>query len=194
MARTDRRDGLSGRQTALLDNLVELFLTEGFAHLTLDDMASAVRCSKTTLYALAEGKDELVRVVAITFFRRAAEAVEESQAGIADPAEKITGYLSAVGDRLGSASAQFMNDLATTPAGRDVYAQNTRIAAERVRELIDDGVGSGKFRSVHADFVADVTASTMTRIQQRDVARSTGLDDAQAYRELAALITAGLKC
>lgn len=194
MASTDRRSALSERQQDLLERLVAVFLDQGFAHLTLDDMAATVRCSKTTLYALADGKDQLVRVVAITFFRRAAETVEAAQAGIDDPSERIVEYLSAVGDQLAAASARFMSDLASTSAGRDVYAQNTRIASERVRELITQGVEAGRFRPVHADFVADLTANTMERIQQREVARSTGLDDATAYRELAALITAGLRC
>ncbi|NLE79268.1 MAG: TetR/AcrR family transcriptional regulator [Rhodococcus sp.] len=193
MARLDRRGGPTKRQKVLLDNLVALFLAEGFAHMTLEDMAAAVRCSKTTLYALAENKDELVRVVAITFFRRAAETVESALVGIDDASERIACYLTAVGDQLAPASAQFMNDVESTPAGREIYAQNTRIAAERVRDLIDDGVRTGKFRSVHAGFVADVAANTMNRIQQREVSKSTGLDDAQAYRELAALITAGLE-
>ena len=40
--------------------------------------------------------------------------------------------------------------------------------------------------------LADVVAAVMVRIQQRHVAEATGLPDAQAYRELAALLTHGL--
>jgi hypothetical protein len=73
-----------------------------------------------------------------------------------------------------------------------VYEKNTSIAAGRVRELIVRGVETGAFREVHASFVADAASTTMVRIQQRDVYKATGLDDAQAYRELAALITTGI--
>jgi hypothetical protein len=61
-----------------------------------------------------------------------------------------------------------------------------------VQELITEGVREGEFRDVNAAFVADVAAAMMVRIQQRRVAESTGLPDAQAYLELAALLTHGL--
>ena len=54
MARTP-----TARQLDLLDRLTDLLLAEGFAHLTLDQMAGRLRCSKTTLYALADSKDQL---------------------------------------------------------------------------------------------------------------------------------------
>ncbi|MCF8608293.1 TetR/AcrR family transcriptional regulator, partial [Gordonia sp. HY442] len=45
---------------------------------------------------------------------------------------------------------------------------------------------------VHAAFAADLTATVMARIQQRGVRTTTGLDDADAYRELAAILTSGI--
>ena len=43
----------AARRDELSDALVALLLAEGFAHLTLDDVAARLRCSKRTLYALA---------------------------------------------------------------------------------------------------------------------------------------------
>ena len=59
------------RHQELFDALVALFLAEGFARSTLDDLAARLRCSKSTLYQLARSKDELVRAVAVHFFREA---------------------------------------------------------------------------------------------------------------------------
>jgi hypothetical protein len=73
-----------------------------------------------------------------------------------------------------------------------VYARNTRAAARRVQQLVDEGVAAGVFRDVHAGFVADVVTSVMVRIQQRQVAAATGLDDAEAYARLAELLLHGL--
>ena len=42
----------AARREELLDRLVELFLAEGFRHLTLGDLAARLHCSKSTLYAL----------------------------------------------------------------------------------------------------------------------------------------------
>ena len=66
-------------------------------------------------------------------------------------------------------------------------------AARRVGELIDEGVQSGEFRSVNAAFAGDLTATMMSRIQRREVSAATGLDDADAYRQLASILTAGIR-
>lgn len=180
------------RRTELFDALVDLFLTEGFAHLTLGDIATRLRCSKSTLYTLAGSKEQLVRAATVHFFRRAAEAVEARVRPVAGARRRIVAYLSAVGAELSAASPRFMADLDAFPPAREIYERNTRIAADRVRELIDEGVAAGEFRGVHAAFAADLTATMMVRIQQGGVRDRTGLDHADAYRELATLLTAGI--
>jgi len=182
----------TARRAQLFDQLVALFLAEGFAHLTLDDVAARLHCSKSTLYALAENKDRLVYAVTVHFFRGATERVEAELARGEGAEARIRTYLEAVGRQLEPASARFMEDIARTSVAREVYERNTRMAADRVRMLISEGVESGDLRDVHAAFAADVVASVMVRIQQRQVAEATGLADAQAYRELAALLTRGL--
>jgi len=180
------------RRTELFDALVALLLAEGFAHLTLDDIAARLRCSKSTLYTLAASKEQLVQAATVHFFRSATEFVEARVAATAGARDRIAAYLSAVGEALDPATEQFMADLDGFAPARAVYEQNTGIAARRVQELIAEGVAAGDFRDVHAAFAADLVAAAMVRIQQRVVRRTTGLDDADAYRELAAILTAGI--
>ncbi|MEB3071476.1 TetR/AcrR family transcriptional regulator [[Mycobacterium] vasticus] len=180
------------RRGELFDALIGLFLAEGFAHLTLDDIAARLRCSKSTLYTLAGSKEQLVRAATVHFFRGATDEVERRVAGVRGPRAQITAYLEAVGGALDAASDQFMADLDAFAPAREVYEQNTRIAARRVQQMIADGVAAGEFRDVHAAFAADLAATMMTRIQQRTVQVNTGLDDAAAYRELAAILTGGI--
>jgi len=181
------------RHVELLDELVELFLAEGFRRFTLSDLAGRLRCSKSTLYALGSSKEQLTGNAVRHFFRRATAFVEERTAAHDDPAERIVAYLSAVADALRPASPAFMADLADHPTASQVYEQNTAAAAERVRRLIAEGVERGAFRAVHAEFVADTVAATMTRIQGGAVLRNTGLSDAEAYEELAALVVGGVR-
>ncbi|KAA0114095.1 TetR/AcrR family transcriptional regulator [Mycolicibacterium sp. P9-22] len=181
------------RQTRLFDDLLALFLQEGFSRVTLDDIASRLRCSKSTLYTLAASKDDLVRRVTVHFFKRATSAVEAALAQTTEPGDRVSAYLTAVGDELSIASEVFMADLFAFAPARDVYEANTAAAAERVRELIEDGVDAGAFRAVNASFAADLIATMMVRIHQRGVATATGLSDAEAYTELATLLTHGLQ-
>jgi AcrR family transcriptional regulator len=182
----------TARRAELFDAVATLFLSEGFAHLTLDQIAARLRCSKSTLYTLAGSKDDLVRAVTVHFFRSATAEVEAAVADVAGTPARLTAYLTAVGAALAPASEAFMEDLAAFAPARELYEQNTRAAARRVHDLISDGVATGDVRDVHAAFVADVAASVMVRIQQRAIKASVGLDDSQAYLELAQLLTAGI--
>jgi AcrR family transcriptional regulator len=185
------------RREELLDELVALFLIEGFRHFTLADLSARLHCSKSTLYALGQTKDQVTVNVVRRFFRAATEAVESAvPAGAVSTdmgaGQRIAAYLHAIGDALRPASAAFMADLAGHAFAREIYEQNTAIAARRVSELIAEGVAAGEFRPVHASFVADTAAAAMTRIQSGAVLAATGLGDADAYDELAALLLEGI--
>lgn len=180
------------RRDELFDQLVTLFLSEGFGTLTIEAVAARLRCSKTTLYALGGSRDALVRAVVVHFFRGATERVEARLARAARDRERVVAYLHGVAHELAAASPAFFDDVAASPAAREVYERNTRAAARRVEQLLAAGVADGAFRSAHVGFVADLVSATMVRIQQREVAAATGLEDAAAYTELANLVLCGL--
>lgn len=184
--------GLTGRQAQLFDELVALFLDEGFADFTLDDLAGRLRCSKSTLYALARSKEQLSVAVVKYFFRRAAGRVEERTRLAEGARARLGAYLTAVAEELRPASARFYEDLAAFPPALEVYERNTRIAASRVRALVDAGVGDGTFRDVHTSFVAEIVSAAMVAIQRGEITRRTGLRDADAYQELATLLLRGV--
>jgi AcrR family transcriptional regulator len=184
---------LTARQLELSDRLVELFLAEGFASFTTDDVAGRLGCSKRTLYMLADSKEQLATLAVRRFFRRATEHVERAIAHVRSPAARVTRYLEAVAEALRPASAAFRHDLAWFPPARELYEQNTAAAAQRVRQLIDAGIAAGAFRRVSAGFVAEVTTATMRRITSGEIGANTGLDDAAAYSELAKLVLAAVR-
>lgn len=180
------------RHEELLDQLLRLFLAEGFAAFTLGALAARLHCSKSTLYALGHSKEAVTVGVLKRYFRAATERIEQCAAEPDDPAERIVAYLRAVATELRAASPRFMQDLAANPATRAVYEHSTALAAARVGRLIADGVERGAFRPVHGAFVADLVAATMVRIQSGEVERAVGLHDADAYDELAALVVSGI--
>jgi AcrR family transcriptional regulator len=185
MARTQR----TRRQLDLLDRLVDLMAAEGFARFTVDDLALRMRCSKTTLYALADSKQGLVVEVVKQYFRTAVDRVEERVAARDEPAERVAAYLSAVADQLQPLSRAFMDDLTELPAATAVYRQNPAAAADRIRALVAAGVRDGAFRPVHAAFVGEMVAATMFEIQRGELFERLELTDSEAYAELLTLVT-----
>ena len=87
---------LTPRQSGLRDALVDLFLAKGFRQLTLDDIAAELSCSKRTLYALADSKEQLVLLAVREFFRASTEQVETAIARTRAPGRRLTGYREAV--------------------------------------------------------------------------------------------------
>ncbi|MCF3941009.1 TetR/AcrR family transcriptional regulator [Gordonia sp. Z-3] len=180
------------RRDDLFNRLLTLLLAEGFAQLGVADLATRLRCSKSTLYTLAGSKEQLVVATVTQFFRTATTQVESAVAGAVTARDRVITYLVAVGDALAPASEAFMTDLHAFGPTRELYERNTAAAALRVQGLISEGVAAGEFRDVDAAFAADMAASMMSRIQRREVAATTGLDDASAYRQLASILTVGI--
>lgn len=187
-----RRPRETRRQLALLAELEELFLAEGFAGFTLDDLAARLRCSKSTLYALAPSKEQLAVKVVGRYFKGAAELLEERIAGIDDARKVIGEYLAGISEYLDRASATFMTDIAEFGPARDTYQLNSRVAARRIRSFIDKGVADGVFRDVHARLIAEMAGTIIEGIQTGVIGQRTGVSDAEAFTALSELLLGGL--
>lgn len=177
------------RRDALIDELIELFLADGFSRFSVEQLASYLRCSKSTVYTIAPSKEQIVTAVVRAFFRRATERVEARMTNGGPPAQRISNYLEAISAELQPASAVFFADLDTFAPAMEIYRRNTEIAAGRVRELVTEGMGA--FR-LNAAFVGAVAGVTMEYIHRGHIGALTGLDDSAAYRALADLIVAGM--
>ncbi len=178
------------RRDEVLDGLVAMFLADGFLDLGLDDVAARLRCSKSTLYAVAPSKEQLITAVTREFFRRSTEQVEQRLAAEPDPRRRIRAYLDAIAEALAPASPAFYADVNDFAPAREVYRRNTAIAARRVQELVTEAKGPDG--AVDATFVGAVAAAVMSSIQSGEMEASTSLGDATAYRLLADLIDASV--
>ena len=180
------------RREELLGRIQDLVLTEGFARLTVDDLAARLQCSKLTLYVISSSKEYLVTTAIRHFFRDAAAYIEERVAGIADPAERIAVYLAGVGTQMRRLSQACYDDMVANDATRDVYALNSAAAARRVRGFIREGIDEGRFRTVHAEFVGEAVGLLIDGIQHGELLNRTGLSSGDAFTQLSDLVLAAL--
>lgn len=181
---------LTQRQQEVFGHLRVMFLTEGFAHFTIDSAAARLQCSKSTIYALGRTREDLIRAVLVDFFKDVANRTDAALATPGSVSRRLLCYLDAMARALQPASAQFMRDVATSPGASRVYATNTRVATAKLRALLDDGVASGELRPAPTALVAEVIASAMDQIQQRTIRYGAG--DATSYRALGELIVYGV--
>jgi len=187
-ARTPRR---SARREQILDGLIALFLAEGFLGFSVEDLADRLQCSKSTLYAVAPSKEQLISAVVRAFFQRATERIDATLAREADPLTRISTYLDAISAELAPASDAFFADLDLFRPAREIYAHNTAIAARKVQDLVQAADLTG--RTIGAAFIGAVAGATMESIQRGDVAAMTGIGGSDAYRLLADLILASVQ-
>src|SRR5699024_2990527 len=182
----------TSRQRSLLQQLEELFLAEGFTNFTLDDLAARMRCSKSTLYTLADSKEQLAARVVANFCIGATERIEARIAALTDARELLADYLAGVAEQLNRASTRFMRDVASFPPARAEYEKNSEAAAERIRGFITTGVTDGVFREVHATLIAEMAGLLIEGIQTGVLGSRAGVSDAEAFRTLSALLLGGV--
>ncbi len=180
------------RREDLLQRLEDLLLAEGFARLTVDDMAGRLQCSKSTLYTIASSKEQLVAAAVRHFFRDATARIEDKLTPVAGAAQRVLTYVAAVGAELDRMSAEFYADMVTSDLTAGVYERNSEAAARRVRELVEAGSAAGEFREVDAGFVGAAASLLIDGIRHGQLLARTGLSAEQAYDQLGQLVVSAV--
>lgn len=185
-----RRDRASVRRDELINELIDLFIREGFRDLSIEDLARELKRSKSTLYSVADSKEQIFVAVARAFFRRATARIEERLADAQGQPGRIASYLQAISDEFASASPHYFADLDAFAPTRDIYRANMDAASQKVQDLVLEAVPEAS----HADatFLGTVAAQIMEAVHRGDIEQSTGLEHPAAYRALGNLIEAGV--
>ena len=162
-AREARRDDLIAR-------LLDIFLVDGFFDTSIGELAGELKCSKTTLYSVADSEEHIV--------------------GVPSGSDRIRAYLVAISEELAPASETFFRDVDMFAPTREIYQRNTQIAAERLHELVLEAVPETS--RTDAIFMGAVAGHVMEAIHRGQIEDATGLDDSGSYLALANLIVAGV--
>jgi AcrR family transcriptional regulator len=191
--RTARRRRVdTARRDELLREIEDIFLAEGFMSVTVAELTERLHCSKATLYSVASTKEQLVIAATKRFFGSSAEAIEAAVAAEKDPRAQITTYLGGVAEAMRRNSRAFYADMISFEPTAEIYRRNTARAAQRVQELIDDGIASGVFRSTDGVFASQLVALAIEGVQSGVLLDRTGMSAADAFHELSNLLFHGL--
>jgi AcrR family transcriptional regulator len=183
---------LSPRLRSILDELDGIFVDEGFAHLTVGELAARLRCSRRTLYELAPTKDELVLVVIDRRMRRTGAIAAEQVNAITDPADRLDAFMMAGSSELKRVTLRFREDVAGFPAGQRLIATHYRYATALVGEILEEGIAQGRFRPLQVRVVAEIIDAALERLQEPEVLRGHGMSFEDTALELLALLRHGL--
>lgn len=188
----ERERALTDRQRELLDQLEAVF-DEGFADLTMAEIASRLNCSLRTLYALAPSRDELVLTVVDRNLwrvgRHAQNAIVESMA----PLDAVRAYLAAAHEAVGHMTEAFASDLAAVPAAQRLSDAHQDYLSAVTRGLLDAAVARGDIGPVDTAAVARVLARLGGDFARPEVLASLRTSPKDAADAVVELLVAGLR-
>jgi AcrR family transcriptional regulator len=188
----ERERELTDRQRELLDQLGTMF-DQGFAQLTMAELADRLSCSLRTLYALAPSRDELVLIVVDRNLwrvgRRAREAIGPGLA----PLDAIRAYLSAATVAVSRMTQAFSRDLAAVPAAQRLSDEHSEYLIAVTRTLLDLAVERGDVAAVDTAAVARVLAGVGQLFARPELIPTLRSSPKDAADEVVDLVLRGLQ-
>jgi AcrR family transcriptional regulator len=176
----------------LLDELERLFVAEGFAHLSVADLAARLRVSRSTLYRLATGKQELAELVISRMFDRMDESGRAALEQVANPAARVAACLGEGAASVRTGGLEFSRDLETNMGTRAICDRRQALVMGVLEGLIEDGVRSGGFRQVPAALVVQVADAAHTRLRDAAVLAALGMTHSEAIDTLTSILLDGI--
>jgi AcrR family transcriptional regulator len=139
---------LTPRQREILDELQDLAVEEGFAELTMAQLAARVNCSLRTLYELAPRKDELLLIVTDRRLHQVGRVAMSALEPDMDPLSALRAYLRAATTAVGPTTEALARDLAAVPgAGRLINEHGNYVIAVTER-LLEHSLAAGLIQPV----------------------------------------------
>lgn len=182
----------SPRMRRLVQDLEVVMMREGFLHLSTDDVARRLRCSKATLYRLAPSREELFELVIARWLARMRDSAFREITAAPTWPERLVAHLEVVKSATHDASQRFMQDLTDFPGGYRLLDDHQQRRIEVLETILARGVEDGSFRELHPRLAAELILATLRRVVDPDFLASVGLSLAEAAEEWFRILEYGL--
>jgi AcrR family transcriptional regulator len=187
----EREEQLTERQREVLRQLDAMF-RDGFAELTMAEIAARAGCSLRTLYALAPSRDELVLMVVDRQLWRIGGNAQRILSDELAPLDAIRRYLRAAHEAVSRATDAWSRDLASVPAVKALVDSHNQYLIDVTRNLLDVAVARGDIADVDTAAVARVLAGLGRSFADPDVSRTLRSTPQQAADEVVEMLLKGL--
>ena len=180
------------RRELLLDEIEAVVLAEGFRGLRVGDLASRLRCSRSTLYKLSPSKAELMRLVFARFINRAiddAQAAAEREHTLED---KIMRFLLTLQRWQAKGSLSFWGDARDLDLVAGVLDEQSARGYRILQRYMDEGIADGSFRPSNTAFLSYIGWLAARAARDPDVLGRAGLSPGDAMGEIARFVVYGM--
>jgi AcrR family transcriptional regulator len=184
---------LGARHLEILDGLETIVLTEGFRDLTVGTLAERLRCSRRTLYEIADSKEGLVLLVIDRLMRRLARVAREALLRETTLLDQVRAFLIDGLSELRRATLAFSEDVAAFPEAAQLVAAHFHYARGLFEGLLRQGMQTGEFHKVNPVIAAETFDAALERLLDPQVLRAAKVSFAEALEEYLTLFTDGLR-
>jgi AcrR family transcriptional regulator len=187
----DAEQAVTQRQRELLDQLDAIF-ADGFAHLTMAEIASSLSCSLRTLYGLAPSRDDLVVLVVDRGLWAVGRAAMSAIGPTMAPLDAIRSYLRAANVAVATTTETFAADAAANPRTRALNTAHSQYLIDITRALLDAAVNTGDIDPIDSAAVARVMAGLGADFAGPDVLPTLATSPKDAADAVVDIVLAGL--
>jgi AcrR family transcriptional regulator len=182
----------SPRQEQILDALEALVRREGFGALTVGELAARLKCSRSTLYALAPSKEQLFLIVEARLLQRVQSAARAAADQHSDPTARLQGYMEGALEVIRDIETPFLAEVQAHAPARQLVDEFQRTTIGDLGILLEEGIAAGVFQPVNVRLAAELLDAAAGRIQDPRVLGEAGLTAGQALGDVIHVITRGL--
>ncbi|HZP46873.1 MAG TPA: TetR family transcriptional regulator [Candidatus Binataceae bacterium] len=183
----------STRLERLLDEAEQLFVREGFLHLSTAELAARLRCSKRALYAIAPCAEKFFAAVITRRTRRLAEELVAQIEAAPDVDTALVTCLDSIAAILEQDSPVFLRDLTQFSPGVQARKDFQQQLADALVRLIERGERQHVFRRIEPRVAAEALLVSVGRMVESDFLAHSPITAAEAIRQLYQVFACGLR-
>jgi len=183
---------LSDRQREILSDVGVLF-SEGFKHLTMAEIASALNCSLRTLYTVAKSREELVLIVVDRSLWAIGRDARDAIVPDMEPLDAIRAYLRASTVAVASITEAFANDTDSTPAALAVHSAHNAYLASATQALLNEAVRRGAIARCDTAAVSKIIAGLGRQFASSEMISTLRSSPKKAADDMVDVILLGLE-
>jgi AcrR family transcriptional regulator len=173
-----------------MDEAEALFTREGFLHLNSDSLAHTLRCSKSTVYAVAPSREKFFEAIISRRLSRVVSRIAELEGASIEDA--VLGYVEVSANALRNVSSLWLRDLMRFPAGAVAVRQWEETLGRALARVIDRGVREKVFRKVEPRLAAEALLVSVRRMLDPDLLMNLRVNVADAVQQVYEIFWSGL--
>lgn len=150
----------------------DLFFTYGYSRVSMDEVATALRMSKKTIYKHFSGKQDLLLATMEQFYGDIQVGIDQLRADPAlDHAGRLGAFISLLGQKM-AVIRRAQSDLRQGAPEVWEYVQDRReqVILSELRRLIEEGIEHGVLRSdINPDLLGTLVSIWMQAVANSDI-------------------------